>query len=160
MPQIFKLLIIALPFLELYVLVKIASYIGVFNTIALLFLTSLIGSAILKHQGLAILRSANWRMQNGEVPANELSDGFWLAIGGALMIVPGFITDVLGVLCLIPLTRKLIIKLFFRPAQFGSYTYTKTTYEASTHKASNTTHSTKIGAVIEGEVIKDDHLQS
>lgn len=155
-PHLLKLFIIALPFLELYVLVEVAHYIGTFNAIVLLLLTSLIGAAILKHQGLAILRSANWRMQNGEVPNTELNDGFWLAIGGALMILPGFITDAIGILCLLPLTRKLFTKVFLRSTQFKHYTYTQTTYQTSTQRTSSTTQPHTIGTVIEGEVIKND----
>lgn len=143
-------LIIALPFLELYTLVKVAVGIGAFNTIILLVLASLIGGAILKHQGLAILRSADWRMQRGELPAEELSDGFWLAIGGVLLILPGFITDIFGFLCIIPVTRQLMKKIFFRPIQFTSYTYTQTTYHQN--QSDDQRH---IGNVIDGEVIKE-----
>lgn len=154
MPSLIKLLMLALPFLELYVLVEVAHQIGTFNAIILLFLTSLIGTAILKHQGLAILRSVDWRMRNGQAPTAELTAGFWVALGGALMILPGFITDIVGLLCFIPLTRRLIAQLFFRHRQFSYYTYTQTTYETHSKNDAHSEKPKKIGEIIEGEIIK------
>ena len=149
MPRIFMPFIVALPFLELWVLVAVAVQIGAFNTIFLVFLTSIIGSAILKRQGLAILRNADWRMQHGEMPASQISDGLWLAIGAVLLIIPGFITDVIGILCLLPISRKLITRFLLPKIVVQNYAYTQTSYHES-HKSSPE----RVGVTIDGEVIK------
>lgn len=149
MPRIFLPFIIALPFLELWMLVAVAVKIGAFNTIALVFLTSIIGSIILKRQGLAILRSADWRMQRGEMPATEISDGLWLAIGAVLLIIPGFITDVMGILCLLPFSRKLITTFLLPRMVLKSYTYTQTSYQEP-HQSEGK----RVGVTVDGEVIK------
>lgn len=149
MPRMFMLFIVALPFLELWVLVAVAVHIGVFNTICLVFLTSIIGSAILKQQGLAILRSVDWRMQRGEMPVSEVSDGLWLAIGAVLLIIPGFITDVIGILCLLPFSRNVITSFLLPKFFVRSYTYTQSSY----HEQDKSTNG-KIGITIDGEVIK------
>lgn len=149
MPRFFMLFILALPFLELWVLVSVAVHIGILNTIALVILTSLIGSVILKQQGLAILRNADWRMQRGEMPATEISDGLWLAIGAVLLIIPGFITDVIGALCLLPFSRSLITRFLLPKIYVQNYVYTQTSYHESGKPMGERT-----GITVDGEVIK------
>jgi UPF0716 protein FxsA len=149
MSRLFILSILALPFLELWVLVSVAVQIGVLNTIALVILTSMIGSIILKRQGLAILRNADWRMQRGEMPITEISDGLWLAIGAVLLIIPGFITDVIGALCLLPFFRKLITRFLLPKMYVQNYVYTQTSYHES-HKPTGE----RTGITVDGEVIK------
>ncbi len=98
-------LFIVLPIAELVVLIKVGSEIGAFPTIGLLLLTAVVGVVLLKRQGLATLTRVNQRLSSGELPAKEVIEGMVLALGGVLLLAPGFITDAVGLLCLLPGTR-------------------------------------------------------
>lgn len=100
-------LFIAVPVLEMWVLIQVGQQIGALWTIALVLSTAFIGINLLRHQGLAILTSANWRIQAGQLPAQEILEGLMLAVGGALLLTPGFITDTFGFLLLLPFSRRL-----------------------------------------------------
>ncbi|MFC4260310.1 FxsA family protein [Marinobacter lacisalsi] len=102
---VFVFLFVVMPILEMAVLIKVGTMIGVLNTIGLVLLTAVIGAALLKQQGLATLTRANQRLNSGELPAKEVAEGLILAVGGALLLTPGFVTDTIGFLCLIPGTR-------------------------------------------------------
>lgn len=102
---VFLLLFIILPVAELAVLIQVGSVIGVLNTVGLVFLTAVIGAWLLRQQGLATLLRANERLNSGELPAREVAEGLILAVGGAMLLTPGFITDTFGFLCLLPGTR-------------------------------------------------------
>ncbi|MBE02737.1 FxsA family protein [Marinobacter lutaoensis] len=102
---VFLLLFIVLPIAEMAVLIKVGSLIGVLNTVALVLLTAVMGAWLLRQQGLATLLRANERLNSGELPAREVAEGLILAVGGALLLTPGFITDAAGFLCLLPGTR-------------------------------------------------------
>jgi UPF0716 protein FxsA len=102
---IFLFLFIILPIAEMAVLIQVGGMIGVLNTVGLVLLTAVIGAALLRQQGLATLLKANQRLNSGELPAKEVAEGLILAVGGALLLTPGFITDTIGFLCLIPVTR-------------------------------------------------------
>lgn len=102
---VFLLLFIILPIAEMAILIKVGTVIGALNTIGLVLLTAVIGAALLKQQGLATLLRANQRINSGELPAREVAEGLILAVGGALLLTPGFVTDTVGFLCLIPGSR-------------------------------------------------------
>ena len=102
---IFIFLFIVMPIAEMAVLIQVGSEIGVFATIGLVLLTAVAGVALLKRQGLATLTRARQRLDSGELPAREVAEGMVLAAGGVMLLVPGFITDAIGLLCLIPGTR-------------------------------------------------------
>lgn len=102
---IFLIAFIVLPIVEMVVLIEVGGLIGALNTVGLVLLTAVIGAALLRHQGLATLLRANQRMASGEMPAREIAEGMLLAIGGALLLTPGFITDGIGFLCLAPGSR-------------------------------------------------------
>ncbi len=103
---VFVFLFIVMPIAEMAVLIQVGTMIGVLPTIGLVLLTAVIGAALLKQQGLATLTRANQRLNSGELPAREVAEGLILAVGGALLLTPGFITDTVGFLCLIPGTRQ------------------------------------------------------
>lgn len=107
---------IILPILELAVLIEVGSAIGVLYTIGLVFLTAIIGAALLRSQGLATLLRANERMQSGQIPAREVCEGFILAVGGALLLTPGFITDAIGFFCLLPGSRHWLVNRMLKRA--------------------------------------------
>ncbi|GAA0841336.1 membrane protein FxsA [Marinobacter szutsaonensis] len=102
---IFLFLFIIMPIAEMAVLIQVGGMIGVLNTIGLVLLTAVIGAWLLRQQGLATLLRARQRLNSGELPAREVAEGLILAVGGALLLTPGFITDTIGFLCLIPGTR-------------------------------------------------------
>lgn len=110
----FFLLFITIPILEMWVLIKVGSQIGALPTIALVFLTAAIGLALLRQQGLDTLLRVNQRMAEGQLPAQEILEGVLLAIGGALLLTPGFITDAFGFACLIPPSRKWLVSALLR----------------------------------------------
>ena len=99
---VFFFLFIVMPIAELAVLIQVGSVIGVLNTVGLVFLTAVIGAWLLRQQGLATLLRANERLNSGELPAKEVAEGLILAVGGAMLLTPGFITDTFGFLCLLP----------------------------------------------------------
>jgi len=96
---------LAMPFLELFVILKVGHAIGALNTIGLLILVSAVGAWLVKREGLAALRRAQGRIQDGGVPTKELIDGVLILFAGALLLTPGFLTDVAGVLLLLPPVR-------------------------------------------------------
>lgn len=99
------LLFLIVPFAELYVLLVVGSTIGVFETIGLLILVSVVGAWLVKREGLGVLRRAEARIRQGSVPGRELVDGVLILFAGALLLTPGFLTDVVGVLLLLPPVR-------------------------------------------------------
>ena len=109
MPFVF-LLFVAMPIIEIWVLIEVGSQIGVFNTIALVVVTALVGTAMLRAQGLAVLQRVRSQMAANQLPAVEMIEGLMLVVGGALLLTPGFVTDFFGFLCLIPPTRAALAK--------------------------------------------------
>ncbi|POP53873.1 FxsA family protein [Zhongshania marina] len=106
---------IGLPILEMWLLIKVGTVIGAFPTIAMVATTAVIGAALLKQQGIDTLTRAQQRLNSGQVPATEILEGLMLAVGGALLLTPGFVTDAIGFVCLIaPLRRLLIAALIKR----------------------------------------------
>ena len=104
------LLFIAAPIVEMWILIQVGGEIGALPTIGLVVLTATIGLSLLKRQGLSTLMSARAKMDQGRIPAGELVSGVMLAVGGALLLTPGFVTDVVGFLLLIPATRRWVLR--------------------------------------------------
>ena len=104
------LIIIGIPIIEIYLFIKIGSQIGAFNTISLIFITAILGIAYVRYEGFNTLKSAVSQLVKNEIPVYEIISGATLAIASLLLILPGFATDVIGLLFVIPLTRKLLIK--------------------------------------------------
>ncbi|MDX1800983.1 MAG: FxsA family protein, partial [Marinobacter sp.] len=88
---VFFLLFVILPIVEMTILIKVGAVIGALNTIGLVLLTAVLGAALLRQQGLATLLKANQRLNSGELPAKEVAEGLILAVGGALLLTPGFV---------------------------------------------------------------------
>jgi len=108
------LVFIVVPIAELYVIIQVGELIGVWPTLLLLLLDAILGSWLLKHQGRNAWRRFNQALAERRIPAKEVADGFLVILGGALLIAPGFITDVFGILFLIPPTRALARKVLYR----------------------------------------------
>jgi UPF0716 protein FxsA len=107
-------LFIVVPLAELYVILKVGDAIGVVPTIALLALDSVLGSLLLRAQGRAVWRRFNETLAAGGMPHREVMDGVLVIFGGAFLITPGFITDVVGLILLLPPTRALVRRLLVR----------------------------------------------
>ena len=104
------LLIIGIPAIEIYLMIKVGSVIGALNTILLIFFTAITGVYFAKIAGLSALRSGFNQLIKNEIPIYEIISGAALAFAALLLIIPGFLTDVLGFLLIIPITRKLLLK--------------------------------------------------
>ena len=102
-------LFIILPFIEMYFLIKVGSYVGALNTIGLVFLTAIIGFFLIKAQGFKTLLDAREKLQYGELPTEEFLTAIFLLISGIFLVTPGFFTDSIGFLLLVPVIRKTII---------------------------------------------------
>ena len=111
---------IVVPLAELYVILQVSDAIGVVPTITILVVDSILGSLLLKTQGRAVWRRFNEQMQAGRVPTREILDGVLVIFGGAFLITPGFITDILGLLLLLPPTRALFRGLVGRQLGRGA----------------------------------------
>lgn len=108
------LLFILVPLAELYVIIQVGEAIGVWWTIALLLADSILGSALMRSQGRAAWRRFTAAVAEGRPPAREVVDGGLVIFGGALLLTPGFITDVFGLTFLLPPTRALVRRLLVR----------------------------------------------
>ena len=104
--------IILIPIIEIYLFIKIGSQIGAFSTISLIFITAIIGVYYARYEGLNTLRSGFSQLIKNELPIYEIFSGAALAIAALLLIIPGFATDILGFLLIIPFSRKLILSKF------------------------------------------------
>ena len=108
------LIFICLPALEIYLLIEVGGQVGALNTVALIFLTAIIGLYFAKHQGLLTLKSGMINLYQNKIPIYEIMSGASIAIAAFLLIVPGFFTDLIGFLLLIPFTRKILFNLTLR----------------------------------------------
>jgi UPF0716 protein FxsA len=108
------LLFIVVPIAEIYVIVKVGEAIGILPTLAILIADALLGSLLLRHQGRSAWRRFNAAIAEGRFPGREAADGVMIAVGGTLLLTPGFITDVFGLLLLLPPTRALVRAGLFR----------------------------------------------
>ncbi len=105
------LLFIVVPLVELFVIIQVGGAIGVLPTIGLLLLDSILGSVLMRSQGRAVWRNFQAATAAGKVPAREVLDGALVIFGGALLLTPGFVTDLLGVLLLLPPTRAIVRRM-------------------------------------------------
>ena len=103
------LLIILIPIVEIYLFIKVGSVIGAFTTISLIFLTAILGVYYVKYEGFNTLRSGISQLVRNETPFYEILSGAALAFSALLLILPGFVTDFIGLILVFPITRKLIL---------------------------------------------------
>ena len=107
------LLIILIPVIEIYLLIKIGSQIGAITTILLIFTTAVIGIYYAKYEGLSTLKSGFIQLSKNEAPTYELISGAAIAFSALLLIIPGFVTDIVGFLIIFPITRKFLFTKYF-----------------------------------------------
>ena len=113
---ILLLVFIGIPIAEIWLLVKVGGSLGWLNTLGLLILDSLLGTWLVKTEGVKAWTRLNEALGAGRMPTKELVDGALIVLGGALLITPGFITDALGLLCVLPFTRPFVRRLMMRRA--------------------------------------------
>ena len=110
----FFLLFIGLPALEIFLMIKIGGAVGAFNTVLLIFLTAIIGIYFAKLQGIQTLKSGMVNLYQNKLPVYEILSGASIAIAALLLIIPGFFSDLIGFLFLIPFTRRVIFNIAFK----------------------------------------------
>ena len=120
------LTIILIPIIEIYLLIKIGSQIGAINTISLILITAIIGVIYARYEGLNTLRSGFSQLINNKSPAYEIISGAAIAFASILLIIPGFVTDLVGFMLIFPLTRRLIFGKLSQ--KYKNETETKKTY--------------------------------
>jgi UPF0716 protein FxsA len=156
--RILFLCFIVMPIMELVVLIEVGSVIGVLNTILAVLLTAVIGASLLRHQGLKTLFNANQKMREGQMPVSEMGEGLMLAVAGALLLTPGFVTDIVGFLLLTPGIRQLMLKSVTARlvkgvgSQSASFQY----HYTEVRKASKG----EDGDIIEGEYIRGEEIEA
>ena len=164
MNRSWPLLFIIIPLVELYFIIAVGEEIGAFWTIILVLLTAVVGVNLMRFQGMTTLARAQQNMAKGQIPAMEMMEGVALAVAGVLLITPGFITDSIGLLCLIPASRQMIIRYIMSKAtvqagfnvgaggfQQGQHQNQQDFYTKKTDK-----NNPKVGRTIEGEFKRED----
>lgn len=127
--RIFLWLFLAAPLIELWFVIRVGSSLGAINTICLLILAGMIGITLLRQQSLNTLLRVDQRLQMGELPASEILEGFVLALAAVLLIIPGFITDILAIPLLIPPLRRWLASRFVNTGYYHQHYYREPTGE-------------------------------
>lgn len=108
MGGVLAILFVVVPFAELAVIIQVGSWIGVGPTLLALVVTGAVGAVLVKREGIGVFRRAQARMRAGEMPGRELMDGALILFAGALLLTPGFLTDILGLALLVPPVRAVV----------------------------------------------------
>lgn len=157
------LLFAILPILEITLLIHVGELIGGWNTVAIVIVTAFLGAHLVRQQGLNTLLTAQQKMQQGAMPGQEMAEGLLLVIAGVMLVTPGFITDIFGIILCLPLTRPLIAKallkgLVVKVVQSGSvngnFGQSRADFEAKSQQ------DPQDGEIIEGEYeTKDESIK-
>lgn len=151
------LIFIAMPIVEMWLLITVGREIGAWTTIGLVLLTAAVGFSLLKQQGFATLFRARQKMDAGELPAMEMVEAIILAVCGALLVTPGFVTDVVGFAGLVPGFRRLIVTGMASKVDVASYSEQTTRHQnappGSHHSGSGPSGSQ---TTLEGEYWRED----
>ena len=110
----FFIIFIGIPAIEIFLLIKIGGQLGALNTVALIFITAIIGIYFAKLQGIQTIRSGMTNLYQNKMPIYEIISGASIALAALLLIIPGFFTDTIGFLLLIPFTRKILFTFTFK----------------------------------------------
>lgn len=143
---VFVLLVLGLPTLEIYLLIEIGSDIGAIPTVFLVVFTAVLGGLLVRQQGLTTLMRVRQALDRDQVPALEILEGALLLLAGLLLLIPGFFTDAVGFLLLIPALRRLMLSGFVR--RFRASSAVMRSAQSPTHADGN--------RVIEGEFRRED----
>ena len=144
--QIVFLFFLIVPFVEIYLLLQLGGMVGIFPTVLLVVFTAVLGAWLLRQQGFSTWQRFQANLSKGEVPAFEMIEGPLLLVGGALLLTPGFFTDVLGFACLIPQVRQ----------RFAKYVIENHLIKGQKGEAPFQQANVKPSNIIEGEFKKED----
>jgi UPF0716 protein FxsA len=158
------LLFIVIPLVELYFIIAVGEQIGAFWTIILVLLTAVVGVNLLRFQGMSTLARAQKNMAQGQIPAMEMVEGVALAVAGVLLITPGFITDSIGLLLLIPVSRQFIVRFLMARATvktnfnggMGGSQQDQQQKQQGFYGKKPDANKPKVGRTIEGEYKRED----
>ena len=168
MPLVFAFFIV-MPILELMLLIKVGSYIGVLPTITIVFVTAILGVSLLRREGISTIGKAQQRLEAGEIPATELVEGALLVVSGAFLLTPGFITDSFGFACLVPplrqriaryLTERMSLRVIDPAAMFGAGEQFGREEFRSGFGSPSADGEIIDGEVVDSEIIEDKPLQN
>lgn len=157
MPFLFLLSLISLPLIEIAVFIMVGEWIGVLPTIGLIILSAIVGLSIVRRQGLSLLTQTQTDLRQRKAPAQSISHGFFLVVAGILLAIPGFLTDIIAFLLLIPPIRSWITHLIIG--------YVQRSPHVSVHMSGanmgmrpdpfGETEATRNGPIIDGEIVED-----
>jgi UPF0716 protein FxsA len=111
---VLALLFLVVPLVELYVIIQVGQAIGALNTVGILLLDSVVGGWLMKREGVGVIRRVQEKLTRGEVPGTDVVDAFLILFGGALMLTPGFVTDLFGMSLLVPPVRAVVRRVLAR----------------------------------------------
>lgn len=147
--------LIFLPVLELLIFIRVGSSIGLFATLLLMFAMTILGGFLVRQQGALAFQRFKTALRNGQAPNQELGEGIAVLMGGILLLIPGFFTDILGFLCLIPATRPWMVKTVRNYLQrSGGHSFTSMYQSSSSASYHSNRRVNDSEQVIEGEVIE------
>lgn len=153
---IFALLFFIVPLIEIYLLIQVGHVIGAFPTILLVIATSIFGAYLLRQQGLSALARFQTSFRQGQLPGDELKEGVFILLGGILLMTPGFFTDFLGLFCLLPPTRKLLMKLFGKRFKSQAGVKYEEVYMHTNTRAQQPEVTPAVPKTLEGEYVRKD----
>jgi len=145
------LLFLLIPLLEIYLLIQVGTVIGALPTVILVVVTAVLGAVLLRQQGFATIQRVQKELAQGQIPAMAMMEGVILLFAGALLLTPGFFTDVIGFLCLLPPFRRGVIRLLMQRVVMGFGA--SSPFQASTGRESNREEG---GRTIEGDYLRRD----
>lgn len=145
--RVFLWLFLAAPLIELWFIIRVGSELGAITTIFLLVMAGVVGMSLLRQQSFNTLLRVDQRLQMGEMPAEEILEGFALTLAAVLLIIPGFITDILALPLLIRPLRRWLVKRFLRTAYYQQHYFRQDTYRQDTRHQSD---------IIDGEFRRED----
>lgn len=146
-----------LPVIEIFLFIQVGDWIGAWPTVGLVIFTSVMGAYLLRQQGLATYVRFQQGLERGEVPATQLLEGFLLLIGGSLLLLPGFFSDAIGLVCVLPFTRVMIAESMLRRGTFVGHV-SSTHFHAGTRPGPDAAGPSRAGGgqTIEGEWRRED----
>ncbi|MGJ8679194.1 FxsA family protein [Paraglaciecola sp.] len=155
------ILFAVLPIVEIAILINVGEQIGGWYTLAIVILTAFFGAKLVKQEGLSTLTQAQQKMQSGQMPGQEMAEGLLLVIAGVLLVTPGFVTDGIGFLLSLPITRPLIAKELTKHISVNTV---NSSFQADFSQHSQHSHhkhtSDQQGEVFEGEFVDKDKSDS
>lgn len=143
-------LFVAVPIIEIGLFIQVGGFLGLWPTLAIVVLTALVGTALMRAQGMAALQKLQTSIESGGNPADPIANGAFILIAGLLLLTPGFFTDTLGLLLLVPRARQALIRAITTQLKARATVYTSTGFQSQTQYASDT--------VLDGdfEVVEDN----